>query len=372
MKTVGLVLGSGGARGLAHIGVLRALDDANIPVSHIVGASIGALVGAIYVANELDDFEAYVCGLNWRAIVAHFDIVFPSNGLLDGNRVYDLLSDHLKELAIEDSDIQFCCVATDLLKGQEVRMQSGPMVDAVRASIAIPGVFTPFVKDQQCLGDGGIINPLPVDVMRDMEADIVIAVNLNSSTDSTLTVVTQSPVLPDKLTHSSSDVPKSSPYLEDQHPFDREENLGLDSDALTLFEVDMLDNSLRSPLQQGVHNGVNLKGNLSVVQNRVSSLWKHMQSRYETVQDQLQEKMESWIPAQRRGMNIFDVIGVSLNIMEQQVAKSKLEACPPEILIEPALADYGIFDFHQADLIIDEGYRCMEALIPELRAKLLD
>lgn len=372
MKTLGLVLGSGGARGLAHIGVLRALDDANIPVSHIAGASIGALVGAIYVANELDDFEAYVCGLNWRAIVTHFDIVFPSNGLLDGNRVYDLLSDHLKEIAIEDSDIEFCCIATDLLRGQEVRMQKGPMVDAVRASIAIPGVFTPFVKDQQCLGDGGIINPLPVDVMRDMGADVVIAVNLNSNPESTSTADGQGPTSSAQLPNGSPDVSPSSPSLANQPLLDNADNLLLDSDALSLFEVNIPDNPRLSSRQHGVPNSVDLRSNLSLVQNRVSSLWKHMQARYETVQDQLQEKVDNWIPEQKRGMNIFDVIGISLNIMEQQVAKSKLKACPPEILIEPALADYGIFDFHQADLIIDEGYRCMEKLIPELRKQLLD
>ena len=143
------------------------------------GASIGALVGAIYCAGELDELEDFVRELSWRDMLSYFDMVFPTSGLLDGNRVYDLLSDHMQGMKIEDSPIPFCCVATDLIKGEEVHLRSGSMVDAVRASISVPGIFTPFCRGDLFLGDGGIVNPVPVDVVRAMGAEVVIAVNLN-------------------------------------------------------------------------------------------------------------------------------------------------------------------------------------------------
>jgi len=351
LKTVGLVLGSGGARGLAHIGVIRALEAANIPVQCIAGASIGALVGAIYAAQELDEFEEFVCALDWRAIVSYFDVVFPSMGLLDGDRIYELLSDHLKTTAIEEVEIQFCCVATDLASGQEVRLQSGPMVDAVRASISIPGVFTPFQKDGQYLGDGGVVNPVPVDVMRDMGADIVIAVNLNSSGAAEISEAA-SPSAMSNVASSSEQAASSG------ETSDRESS---PTESASTAETDTPSHRHRPR-----------KNLQSRVQDRIQSLLSQVQQRYEAMQDQVQEKMQTWMPEQKQGMNIFDVIGASLAVMEQQVTMSKLAACPPDLLLEPSLKQYGIFDFHQADAIIDEGYRCMNEVIPEIQRQLAE
>ena len=126
----------GGARGWAHIGVVRALQEAGIRIDFISGASIGALVGAIYCAEELDELEDFIRDLSWRDMLLYFDMVFPTSGLLDGNKVYELLSEHMQGMKIEESPIPFCCVATDLIKGEEVHLKSGSMVDAVRASIS--------------------------------------------------------------------------------------------------------------------------------------------------------------------------------------------------------------------------------------------
>ncbi len=361
MKTVGLVLGSGGARGLAHIGVIRALEEANIKVDCIAGASIGALVGAIYAANELDDFEAFVCALDWRAIVTYFDIVFPRSGLLEGDRIYELLSEHLKAIAIEDTDIRFCCVATDLVTSQEVRLQSGPMVDAVRASISIPGVFTPFTKADQCLGDGGIVNPVPVDVMRDMGADVVIAVNLNNPTAVSLQEPKRDRDEPTE--REPADAPGSSTGKSPE-PSAASRDDGCPSES-----ADADDASSPLPFLPS-QSYADLQANFSTARERVAGFLGKIQKRYETMQGSVQEKLENWLPEQKQTMNIFDVIGVSLNVMEQQVARSKLEVCPPDILLEPGLSQYGIFDFHQAAAIIEEGYRCMAKRIPEVRQKL--
>lgn len=372
MKTVGLVLGSGGARGWAHIGVIRALEDANIRVHSIAGASVGALVGAIYAAGELDDLEEFIRALDWRGIVSYFDVVFPSSGLLDGNRVYELLSDHLRDLVIESTEIQFCCVATDLLRGKEVCLHSGPMVDAVRASIAIPGVFTPFQKDDNYWGDGSVVNPLPVDVMREMDVDVMIAVNLNNHSGSSALGSAKTAVMSPQSQESepSASAPSSNAGHEtDESSLSSDVNRDLDKDTET--DLSETDSQQSQPSDsQTTDFDHPLQAAKSEAQERIASFFQKVQQRYETFEDWLQEKMETWTPDQKEGMNIFDVIGSSLNVMEQQVAKSKLSTHPPDILIEPALGEYGIFDFHRADDIIREGYRCMEELIPELQEKL--
>lgn len=416
-KSVGLVLGSGGARGWAHIGVIRALTEANIPITYVAGSSIGALVGAIYTAGELDDLEELVRSLDWRTVISYFDVVFPRSGLLDGNRVYELLSDHLRDMKIEDAEIKFCCVATDLLAGKEVRLQSGAMVDAVRSSISIPGVFTPFQRGDCFLGDGGIVNPVPVDVVKDMGADIIVAVNLN-------------PVVPVAQTLDIDDVqtddPPSEPSAADEEEayapsLDQDMAGQLADEPSNSTDAFSGDRSEHQPSNTGiedneeqaastVENNINsnpdtnfdtnkqtasaiendAEGSLSLsddeanasfvqtlrltsstAQSRFSTMMTQIQDQYAQMQGQVQDKLENWMPEQKQEPNIFDVIGISLNIMEQQVAKSRLEACPPDVLVEPPLSEYGIFDFHQAESIIQEGYQCMQALIPTLQ-ELLD
>ncbi|MDM7936810.1 MAG: patatin family protein [Cyanobium sp. CZS 48M] len=314
MKSVGLALGSGGARGWAHIGVIRALEEAGIPIDFISGASIGALVGAIHCADELDELEDFIRDLSWRDMLSYFDMVFPTTGLLDGNKVYELLSEHMQGMKIETSPIPFCCVATDLIRGEEVHLRSGSMVDAVRASISVPGIFTPFCHGDLFLGDGGIVNPVPVDVVRDMGADVVIAVNLNRSH---VTGGLASSTLPDPA-EEGEDEP-----------------------------------SPRTPSETS--------------NRRRESFLKSLGDRYQSLQETLHDKVDQWLPSEDPGPNIFDVIGTSLNVMEQQVTRSRLEAHAPDLLVEPPLNDFAIFDFHKANRIIRKGYRAMKGQVPALR-----
>ncbi|MGB3493095.1 MAG: patatin-like phospholipase family protein [Elainellaceae cyanobacterium] len=376
MKTVGLVLGSGGARGWAHIGAIRALEDANIRVHSIAGASIGALVGALYAAGELDDLEELVRAMDWKALISYFDVVFPSSGLLDGDRVYEMLSDHLQGLAIESAEIKFCCVATDLVSGQEVCLHTGPMVDAVRASISIPGIFTPFQKDGHWWGDGGVVNPLPVDVMREMNVDVVVAVNLNNRSGSSALGAAQTEVLSPNSSLLQAQPQESDPsdaesvaesVSDDACETESSETVAESGDDTESANAQPHDDDSTTDRHHDFQETSN-----SQAQERIATFFQQVQERYEVFQDRFQEKMENWMPQQKESMNIFDVIGISLNVMEQQVTQSKLNAYPPDILIEPALGEYGIFDFHKAEAIIEEGYRCMEELIPELQEKLSD
>src|SRR5574340_940216 len=177
--TVGLALGSGSARGLAHLGVIRAIEDAGIGVDFIAGTSMGALIGAIHAAGKLDELEATFRGFDWRKTASFFDVVLPKSGLLDGAKVSELVRAHVHADAIESLPKPFAAVATDIVSGEEVVMRSGDLIEAVRASISVPGIFTPVRSNGRILVDGGLTNPVPASTARAMGADIVIAVDLN-------------------------------------------------------------------------------------------------------------------------------------------------------------------------------------------------
>lgn len=176
---VGLVLGSGSARGWAHIGVIRALQEAGIEPDIVCGTSIGSLVGAAYAAGKLDDLEAWVKSLTWKTVVGLLDFTINA-GLIKGIRLIDFFRAQFADTEIPQLDRPFACVATELGTGREVWLREGPVLDAIRASIALPGLFTPIERNGRLLVDGGLVNPVPVSLARAMGADIVIAVDLSS------------------------------------------------------------------------------------------------------------------------------------------------------------------------------------------------
>lgn len=176
---VGLALGSGSARGWAHIGVIRALEEAGIRPDLVCGTSIGAVVGAAYAAGELARLETWVHGLQFKDVVGLADLGIGA-GLLKGDRLMQFFRSHVDDRPIEQLQLPFGAVATSLQTGAEVWLRSGSTLDAVRASIALPGIFSPARRDGVLLVDGGLANPVPVSLARAMGADVVIAVDLGS------------------------------------------------------------------------------------------------------------------------------------------------------------------------------------------------
>jgi NTE family protein len=176
---IGLALGGGSARGWAHIGVIRALHDAGIEPDLVCGTSIGALVGAAYVAGELDQLEIWVRSLRLQTVVSFLDFSLDG-GLIKGDKLIGFFRRHFVDRDIHELARPFGAVATDLVRGREVWLREGSVAEAVRASIALPGLFTPVQHDGSWLVDGGLVNPVPVSLCRAMGADIVIAVDLNS------------------------------------------------------------------------------------------------------------------------------------------------------------------------------------------------
>ena len=179
---IGIALGAGSARGWANIGVLQTLVGAGIVPEVVAGTSIGALVGAVYAEDDLAGLERWVTALTWRKVVGYFDLSFGS-GLLKGSKLFNDLRSEFLGKRIEDLQRTFAVVATDLSTGREIWLREGPVADAVRASIAMPGLFTPHVQEDRLLVDGALVNPVPVSLARAMEADFVIAVDLGSQSN---------------------------------------------------------------------------------------------------------------------------------------------------------------------------------------------
>lgn len=176
---IGLALGSGSARGWAHIGVIDALTEAGIAPDVVCGSSMGALVGAAHVAGRLGSLKAWAEGATWRRIAGLTDLRFTGGGLVSGRQIVSFLRDLDISAPIESYAIQYAAVATELATGREIWLQSGLIHEAVRASIALPGIFSPVLANGKWLLDGGLSNPVPVSVCRALGADVIIAVNLN-------------------------------------------------------------------------------------------------------------------------------------------------------------------------------------------------
>ena len=176
---IGIALGSGSARGLAHIGIIEALLEMGIEPDIVCGSSSGALVGAAYVANRLSALKQFAQNLKWREIVSLLDIRFLGGGMIDGKRIVELMCDLQMAAPIESYPKAYAAVATDLATGREVWLREGPINEAVRASFALPAIFSPVEIGGRWLLDGGLVNPVPVSVCRALGADVVIAVNLN-------------------------------------------------------------------------------------------------------------------------------------------------------------------------------------------------
>ena len=183
VKTLSLVLGSGGARGLAHIGVIHWLEENNYEIRSIAGSSIGALIGGIYAAGKLNEFEQWVRAITKVDIVTFLDLSWGKSGLVKGDKIINALIDLVGEQLIEDLPIRYTAVATDARSQKEIWIKSGRLFDAIRASISIPLLFTPFKHKGVDFIDGGVLNPVPVAPTIGDDTDITLAVNLGGSSD---------------------------------------------------------------------------------------------------------------------------------------------------------------------------------------------
>jgi len=179
-KTISLVLGSGGARGMAHIGVIQCLEARGYSIRYISGSSIGALVGGIYAAGKLDEYASWVSELDKTDVLRLLDWSFARGGIFKGEKIIGILRELVGERNIEDLSIGFTAVATDLNSEREIWFNRGSLFDAIRASIAIPMIFEPIISGERLLVDGGLINPVPIAPTLNNDSRLMIAVDLNT------------------------------------------------------------------------------------------------------------------------------------------------------------------------------------------------
>jgi NTE family protein len=180
--TIGLALGGGAARGFAHIGVLRTLLAHNIIPDVVVGTSIGAVVGGCYASHQLDALELWSRQLTKRGILGYLDISFSGAGLITGNRLASRLEEAIGDIQIDKLPVRFAAITTEVATGHEIWLTRGRLVEALRASYALPGIFPPVRLGGRWLVDGALVNPVPVSAARALGARLVIAVNLNADT----------------------------------------------------------------------------------------------------------------------------------------------------------------------------------------------
>ncbi len=179
-KTVSLILGSGGARGYAHIGVIKAIEERNLEIRNIAGSSMGSVIGGIYAASELDTYKEWAFALTRSDVVKLLDLSFTRTSLFKGEKIFDVLKELIGDREIGELDRGFTAVATDIDAQCEIWLNAGPLFSAIRASTAVPGVFKPVEIGGRTLVDGGLVNPIPIAPTLSDTTDLKIAVNLNS------------------------------------------------------------------------------------------------------------------------------------------------------------------------------------------------
>ncbi len=286
-----LVLGSGAARGLAHIGVLKVLEKRGLKPDLIVGSSMGAMIGGAYAAGlSASQLEEIACRTNWKKVV---QILFPKrvrrDGLLDGDRVEEFLISLLGEEDIEDLPIRFACVATDLLTGAEIVLNSGSLINAIRASISFPFLFQPVKIHDHYLIDGGVVNPVPVSVARMMGAQKVIACKVTPSVEQRA-----------RQLNSGALVTKRKVLA-----------AGSSSSFLQRLFGDVLER-----LRQERNGGHALKAPKLGLQKQMAQV---------------------------------------AMTMENMILSLRLQQSAPDVLISPEVSDYQFFDFKKAEEIIGKG-----------------
>ncbi|MGI9163940.1 MAG: patatin-like phospholipase family protein [Mycobacterium sp.] len=309
-RRVALALGSGGARGYAHIGVINELRDRGYEVVGVAGSSMGALVGGLCAAGSLDEFATWSTTLTQRAMLRLLDPSISAAGVFRAGKILDAVRDIVGDATIESLPIPFTAVTTDLIAGKSVWLQRGPLDEAIRASIAIPGVIAPHVMDGRMLADGGILDPLPIAPIAAVNADLVIAVSVSGT----------------------------------------EADLGdqLGGDARPTRE--RLNRLLRSTSA--------LLDKFSAVPESASEITDD----FEVSDIEAAEQAESQFPK----LGSFAIMMRSIDIAQAALARHQMAAYPPDLLIEVPRTACRSLDFHRASELIELGHQLAARALDEL------
>ena len=313
---VALVLGSGGARGYAHIGVIDALRERGFDVVGISGSSMGALVGALQAAGALDEFTAWASSLTQSAVLRLLDPSLTAAGVLRAEKILAAVREMIGPRTIESLPIPFTAVSTDLIAGKSVWLQRGPIDAAIRASIAIPGVIAPYLLDGRLLADGGILDPLPMAPLAAVNADLTIAVSLNAS----------DPTPP-------TDAPSATAEL---------------MSRMRRSTTSLIDRAAASTLL----DGPTARSVLSRFSNAVDGI------------DNAEPDIEADAVPRLGG---FEVMNRTIEISQAALMRHTLAAYPPDLLIEVPRTVCRSLEFYRAAEIIDIGHELASAALDSVK-----
>ncbi|QOZ33576.1 phospholipase [Bradyrhizobium sp. CCBAU 53421] len=298
---IGLALGGGAARGFAHIGIIKTLLAHGIVPNVVVGTSIGSVVGGAYAAGHIDTLEQWARSLQPRSVLGYLDIRLNGSGLIGGTKLAAEIEAALGQVMIEDLTVKFASVATEVRTGHEIWLTQGRVVDAMRASYALPGIFAPVLIGDRWLVDGALVNPVPVSAARALGAEIVIAANLSSDVFAHSTTI---------YNHGPSAAPEVT---------------------------------------------VAVTAEAEIEPEPPKRRFGRFFSAERTV------KREFFGSASRPG--ISSVMVDAFNIMQDRITRARLAGDPPDMLISPRVGQIGWFDFHRADDLIAHGIRAAERAI---------
>jgi len=318
---VGLALSGGAARGLAHIGVLKALEEESIPIDMIAGTSAGALVGACYAKErKAAVLEEIALGVDWKKLahLADLNLILLWKGFVQGQKVKSFLSSLIGDIGFEDLEIPLAIVATDAENMEEVIINEGSVIEAVRASISMPVILTPVGWRDRFLIDGGVVNPMPVNVVRNMGAEVIIAVN-------TVAIAQQR--------KSTKPAKRETRVKPSSHPENKR---------------------------------------LSEIKKRINNLLRENKDKIKNF-DQLSYIAKTKIYTGRgkidpKTPNIFDVLMQSIHAMQYE--KIRLASKSADIVINPDVSHIGTFGFQKGEEAISQGYKATRDMLPRLQAKI--
>ncbi|MRJ43797.1 patatin-like phospholipase RssA [Idiomarina loihiensis] len=297
---VALALGSGAARGWAHIGVIKALEEMGVRINMVAGTSIGSLVGAGYASGRLAEIEQWVQGMNRWEVFNLLDFGFNHGGIIGGEKVFNRAREEFGQRNIEDLPVTYGAVATDLYSGREIWLRNGDLYDASRASCAMPGILSPKSFDGRWLIDGGLVNPVPVSLCRALGADFVIAVHLNSQLNS----------------KAQQRKGRSIPPQTEAEQLDKEK-----------ADTEIQDNE----------NGF------------FDNMWSGSKEYLDSFKERFRNNGE-------KAPGMFSVMASSIDIMQERITKARMAGDPPDILVQPKLGHVGIMEFYRGQEAIDLGY----------------
>ncbi len=329
-RKVGLALGSGGAKGLSHISVIEYLEGLQIPIDMIAGSSIGAVVGAVYLCGNLRKMKDDMLSFSKKDFLSAVDMTIPKSGFIKGDNFKKFLTKYIPaDRKIEELPKPLAIVATDYYTGKPVIFRKGNIIEAVRASVSIPGVIIPAVYGDTFLLDGGVSNPLPIDVVKDMGAGFTVAVNL----------------------HPGLKVTKIEKYVKS----------GAEKIGLNIFRED-------------IHYADEDKKN---EEKKVSVEDINNLSPEKRIQAKLKSKIDNWLVRKKEKKEqqdiyptIFEVMFQSIDIMEYVNTQNMLKYHSPTVLIEPALLQTGTLSFNDAKNIFAVGYAASAEKKFELQRKI--